>query len=325
MAKPVYTKERAQWILDNAEAKTYKDVNEFLDIFNAKFGLNQTLGSMSTYLNKHHISVKTTHMKFTDEMSKWIVDNASLGIFKNYKHFTEVFNAVHGTNVTTAAMTTHLSRIKVSVSTPANTDHYTEEENKWIIDNYANYNNDWVTFARDFNEQFGRTDMTNCRLAKHCERRLKIHKPKEKKGQVNRGTFVKGNKSGSTTRQCPVGTIRTYSTGKSKSPWIKVKLCEGDSGLLLENHHCHNMKRPWWMPLKDKVWIDNYGDIPEGYCVTVLDKDQFNCNIENLALIDRRGTGIMASHDWWSDNSKFTQIAIDWCNLYMTAKDNNVI
>lgn len=265
-----------------------------------------------------------TPRKYTKEMQDWIIENSNVMVYRSLHHFVDLFNAIWDADVTYQQMTTYLSRHKIQVTTNQTVDHYTEEQNQWICDNYANYDNDWVMFAKDFNEHFGRTDMTNCRLAKHCERRLKIHKPKEKKGQVNRGTFVKGNKSGSTTRQCPVGTIRTYSTGKSKSPWIKVKLCEGDSGLLLDNHHCHNMKRPWWMPLKDKVWIDHYGDIPEGYCVTVLDRDQFNCNIENLALIDRRGTGIMASHDWWSDNSKFTQIAIDWCNLYMTAKDKGV-
>ena len=260
---------------------------------------------------------------YTEDRIQWIKENAELGIFKTQKHFTDVFNAVHGTNVTYGSMNRKLYDLKISVKTPNNTDHYTEKENQWIKDNYSVYDNDWVSFARDFNAKFNRTDMTNCRLAKHCERRLNIHIPKEKKGRVNRGTFVKGNISSATEHQLPIGTVRTYTSKTSKILYVKVRLADGDSGLLRDAGH--NYKRPWWIPLKEKVWIDNYGEIPEGYSVVQLDRDYKNCDITNLAILNKRGSAIMMSKKWWTENAKLTGTAVQWCNLYIIAKDNNII
>lgn len=260
---------------------------------------------------------------YTKEMDKWIRENKDVMIYRNQKHFTDLFNAIHGTSITTDQMNQHLHRIGVQVLTSNNVAHYTEEQDKWLCENYDRYNNDWVALANDFNKVFG-TDYSNCRLAKHCERRLKIHNPikKEKGTKLNKGSFTVGNDKVSTKRQLPLGTIRIYTTKTCKMPMIKVKLTEGDSGSLRGNGH--NMKRPWWIPLKEKVWIDAYGEIPEGYRIVNLDGNTQNCELNNLALADARGLAIMGSHKWWSDNPKFTATAIEWCNLYITAKDKGV-
>lgn len=255
---------------------------------------------------------------YTDEMQKWIVDNAYTGVFKSQKNFTDVFNAIHRTKVSYQAMNTYLFRHGIVVKTKHNTSAYTEEMNDWLKNNYSVYDNDWVVLAQDFNSEFG-TDFSASRLRKYCERRLKIHTPKKKSGQVNRGTFYKGNKRTSTDRQAPIGTIRTYTSKTSKILYIKVKLTEGDSA-----NNGHNYKRPWWMPLKEKVWIDAHGEIPEGFSVIQLDRDYKNCNLDNLVLADKRGLAMMASYKWWSDNRTLNATGIQWCNLYMLSKDNDV-
>lgn len=255
---------------------------------------------------------------YTSEMQEWIIKNADSGVFKSQKNFTDVFNAIHGTKITYGAMHTHLHRHGITIRTHHNMSVYTEDMNNWLIANYSKYDNDWVMLARNFNSEFY-TDFSPSRLCKHCERKLKIHKPKRKAGQLNKGTFCKGEARTSTDRQAPIGTIRTYTSHTSKILMIKVKLAEGDSGLL--RNAGHNYKRPWWIPLKEKVWIDNFGEIPDGFRVIQLDRDYKNCDINNLVLADKRGLAIMASHKWWTDNDKFNATGIQWCNLYMTAKD----
>jgi len=275
-------------------------------------------------MNREKVGTRTPRT-YTHEMDKWIRENAHVMEYRNQKHFVDLFNAIHGTSITTQQMNQHLHRIGVSVSTTLNTYHYTEEMDKWLSDNYGKYDNNWVSLSKDFNSTFD-VAYSNCRLMKHCERTLKIHKPqkKEKGRRINKGSFSKGNNGSSTRRQLPIGTIRLYTSNTSKIPMIKVKLCEGDSGSVLGGNG-HNMKRPWWIPLKEKVWVDAHGEIPEGFTVVHLDHNTENCSLDNLALADKRGLAIMGSHKWWSDNVKFTATALEWCNLYMAAKDNAVL
>lgn len=259
---------------------------------------------------------------YTKEQDEWIKENAELGIFRNQKHFTDVFNALFNTNHSKQGMNTHLYRMGLVVKTDHHKKGCTEEQENWLINNFSKYNFDFVSMVKDFNELFG-TNRSNCSIAKYCERHLKLYTPRPKKGKVNKGTFSKGAKSTSTDRQALIGTIRTYTSHTSKILMIKVKLTDGDSGMICNRGH--NYKRPWWIPLKEKVWIDAYGEIPEGYSVIQLDRNYQNCELANLALADKRGLAIMGSHKWWSDNCNFNATGIQWCNLYMTAKDNGAI
>ena len=269
--------------------------------------------------SRKNVGTRTPRV-YTKEMQQWILANADLGIFKSQKHFTDVFNAIHNTNISYCAMNTHLYRYGIVVKTKNNTSVYTHEMHDWLVKNYSKYDNDWVVLAQDFNSEFD-TDFSASRLRKYCERKG-IHRPKKKCGKVNKGTFSKGSKSISTDRQAPIGTIRTYTSHTSKILMIKVKLADGDSGMICNRGH--NYKRPWWIPLKEKVWIDAHGEIPDGFKVIQLDRDYKNCSLDNLVLADKRGLAIMGSHKWWSDNSNFNKTGIQWCNLYMTAKDRGV-
>ena len=281
-------------------------------------------------MDRSRVGTRTPRV-YTKEMQQWILDNADTGVFKSQKNFTDVFNAIHGTSISYQAMNTHLHRYGIIVKTKHNSS-YTKEMDNWLIDNYSKYDNDWIALAHDFNLNFG-TDYSNCRLAKHCQRGLKIHTPAKKvshkyervdfKTIRNKGQFIKGQRSLATDKQAPIGTIRTYTSHTSKILYVKVKLTDGESGIL--SGKGHNYRRPWWIPLKEKVWIDAHGEIPEGYRVIQLDRDYKNCDLDNLALADKRGLAIMMSHKWWTDSSKFNATGVQWCNLYMTAKDNNVL
>ena len=230
-----------------------------------------------------------------------------------------MFNAIFKTSHTVQSVNTHLWRIGITLKTDHHKRGCTQEQKDWLISNFSKYDYDFVLMAKEFNNIFG-TNRSNCSIAKYCERNLKLYKPRPKRGQINKGTFVKGNKTTSTERQLPVGTIRQSRRNHKYIPVIKVQMCDGNSGSV-----GHNYKKPWWIPLKDKIFQDFYGNIPDGYSVVNLDGDSQNCDIKNLALLDKRGAAIMMNKDWWSDNRKFTGTAVQWCNLYMIAKDNSVL
>ena len=250
--------------------------------------------------------------RFTDEELKWIKDNLDVGVFKNQKHFTDVFNALFNTNVSQQSMNNMLFRRKWSVKTKHNTSQWTDEMTSWLKETYPNCNYDFVNLARDFNSVFNTNKSASC-ITKYLER-LEVHTPRPKKGQINKTTFKPRTPH---TKELPIGTIRYNSDGR---PFIKVKLCEGQN----VHRNGHNYKEPWWKPLQKKIWEDAYGELPEGYVVCSLNGNPNDTNIENIGIVDKRGTAVMAKKGWWTDNRVITADATRWCNLYYIAKDRGI-
>lgn len=251
--------------------------------------------------------------KYTDEQLKWIEGNLDVGVFRSQKHFTDVFNALFGTSVTYTAMTSVLFKRGWKLKTNYNSPHWTDEMDAWLENNYSAYACDFTQMAHDFNETFG-SDKSNCAITKRLERKG-IHKPRKKKGSVNKGCFQCGHRR---TEQLPVGTIRYNSDGR---PFIKVKECKGDSGN--KRGEGHNYREPWWKPLQKKIWEDHYGDVPDGYIVCSLNGDPSCTDIEQIGIIDKRGTARMAKNGWWDiDHTAIKATAVSWCNLYYALKDS---
>lgn len=329
-----YPAEQIEWIKIHSLAEEWENMKAFADAFNSQFGLNKSCSALNTVLNRHHIVLnsKMNNSRMTEEQLEWIKDNLDVGVFRNQQHFTDVFNAIFNKNLTRQAMSNILHHRGWSVKTKHNTSHWTAEMDEWLREKYSDCNYDFVGLADVFNKEFGTDKSAGC-ITKHLEC-MGVHTPRKKKNLQkkdiscsgnpdhiyrNRGMFAKGKPSASTDNQLPVGTIRIAQSNHVKIPFVKMQLCNGNSGQMRSRGH--NYKRPWWIPLKEKVWIDNYGEIPDGYCVVCIDGDQMNCDIGNLGLLDKRGTAIMASHQWWMNNKVLTENAITWCNLYLIAKD----
>lgn len=254
--------------------------------------------------------------KYTSEQLEWIEANLNAGVFRNQKHFTDVFNALFGTNISRAAMASALHIRGWSVSTVHNTSQWTAEMDEWVSKHYEGYNGDFISMTDDFNAVF-LTQKSNSCMQKHCVR-IGIHKPRKKTDAVNRGKFQTGKKN--PRGELPVGTIRYNNDG---APYIKVKLCNG------ENTHGvggHNYKEPWWKPLQKKIWEDNYGEVPEGYMVCSLSGKTGETDPNLLCLIDRRGSARMAKNGWWdAGHPEIRRAAVAWCNLYYTLKDHEEV
>lgn len=310
-----YTEAQAKWIKDNAGAKTWENFHAFADAFNSEFQDTRTVDSLQSYMLRRDIKFVTKN-RLTKEQSEWIKDNAQVIQWKSMKHFTDTFNALFGTDKSVKIMVSYLSRNGIQVRTKTKTSSYTDEMDDWLVKNFDRYGCDFVKLAEDFNARF-KTDYSSCRIAKHCQRGLKIHTPKEKSKAKNKGQFQPGKTN---KRGLPVGTIRYNSDNR---PFIKVLESDGQSGML--SGKGHNYKEPWWMPLQKKIWQDHFGEVPEGFEVVSLNGNPNDTGIKNIGLIDRRGKAVMAKKGWWSENSVITGNGVRWCNLYYTAKDNDVL
>ena len=117
-------------------------------------------------------------MRYPKEQEQWIKDNLQVMEWRNTKHFTDVFNLIFKENKNASAMNCYLNRNGMQLLTRKTAEHYTEAMDKWLVNNIAFYDGDFVRLAEDFNVKFG-TNYSNCRLAKRCER-MKIHNPRRK-------------------------------------------------------------------------------------------------------------------------------------------------
>ena len=127
--------------------------------------------------------------RFTKAELTWIKDNLDVGVFRNQKHFTDVFNALFNTDISVQSMATMLSRRGWSVKTKHNTNQWSSDMDEWLKRNYPTCNYDFVSLANNFNRVFNTDKSAGC-VTKHLER-MDVHTPRPKKGQINKGTFKK--------------------------------------------------------------------------------------------------------------------------------------
>lgn len=313
----LFTVEQDIWLYSNSRAKKWDSIADFTDAFNKKFGLSKSPDSIANHMSRQRmpsVDCKTTDRQnsWTPEYREWIESNLHTGIFKNRQHFLNTFNAIFNENKTLTALTQYMSANGLILDTKYNSSRYTEEQEEWLKENCSNYPV-FADLVKAFNSTFN-LNKSHASLTSKCQS-LGI-RLSDSSRRINSGNFKKGIKYGA--EECPIGTIRLNK--QTNLCYIKVKLCNGQTN----REHGHNYREPFWKMLQNKIWEDNYGAIPEGYIACSLTNDPLEQNIENIALIDKRGKCIMGRREWWSDNAKFTNTAVQWCNLYFVAKDNGV-
>lgn len=242
-------------------------------------------------------------MKYTDEQLTWIQNNLDVRVFRNQKHFVDVFNALFNTDVSQHAMATMLSKRGLHLITAQNKSKWTAKMDEWLKTHYAEYEYDFVYMARDFNAKFHTDKSAGC-LRRHLES-IGIHERRR-------------NSQGMSGRRCelPIGTIRYNNNGR---PYIKVMLMNKGGG----RSTCHSFREPYWKSLQKKIWEDHYGEVPKGFVVCSLNDDPCDTDIRNIGIIDKRGTTMMVHNDWWNiDNVEIKRTAVQWCNLNCAVKDS---
>lgn len=294
MGKKKYSDAQVLWLEYNASAKVWKSRSEFMDAFKETFNLDITRSQFTNLLCYYDIKpmTKQTESLFTEKQKMWLIENAQSGLFKTCKELTKVYNALFKQNRNHENMYSYLHQWGVSLDTGYNRGKYDNEMDEWLIKNFDKYTQ-YEELAKKFNQKF-KTQKTAAALAHRCTRSLGL------KRQIHR--FKKGEPSVNAKQ---VGTI-SYRKGE---PWVKVN---------------DNNDKSAWKPLRKVIYEKHSGKVPDGYCVVSLDGDKSNVDKDNLYLMDRRGTVIMAKNGWWTGNKVLTANGCRWCNLYCTAKDNGV-
>lgn len=289
-----YTDALVLWLKHNATAKVWENRNELLRALNKKFKAQITKSQFKNLLLYYDIKPTTTQTEsvFTEEQKNWLIENAKSSNFKDCKHLTRTYNIVFKQCRTHDNIYSNLSRWGVSLKSSFNEKKYTKEQDQWLIDNFQAYK-DYNVLAEKFNLEFD-TQKTKHSISHRCTRGLGLKREPTR--------FKKGE----TVNAKPIGTV----SHRSKETFIKVN---------------NNNDKSAWIPLKKYLWEKSHGKVPEGFCVVVLDGDKTNIEKDNLYLIDRRGTATMAKYGWWTSNRVITANGCQWCNLYYTSKDKEVL
>jgi hypothetical protein len=138
----------------------------------------------------------------------------------------------------------------------------------------------------------------------------KVYREAYKLGLKKSEAFLKSEASGRITSQLHFGKLSQFKKGMT--PWNKgktglkntstTKFKKGslphntlvDGAITIRND---NRGIPYqfvrvalskWMHLHVKMWIDEYGPIEKGMCVTFKDGNTMNCTIDNLQLLTRQ-------------------------------------
>lgn len=294
MGNKKYTDAQIMWLEMNGYSRVRNNREEFRAEFNKTFGLDLDIYKFNNLIDYYKIKIctKQTESIFSDEQKQWLIANAKSGRFKNCRHLTDTYNALFKDRRKSENINSYLSTWGVHLNTEYSKSKYSVEMDEWLKANYLSFKTT-KDAVRAFNEEFN-IDKSEAALTHHC-RNIGL-KRNSTKFQKNRSNL----------RSRKIGDIVTRKDEK----WIKVN-SDGNK---------HD-----WMPLRKYVWEQTYGKVPEGYCVVFLTDNHKDVSLKNLGLIDRRGTVIMSKLDWWSSNRVITGDAVQWCNLYLTAKDGGVL
>jgi hypothetical protein len=235
-------------------------------------------------------------IRYTDEQVEWLFENCLS--YTSYRTLTKDFNYRFGTDKSVQAIQQYVTKVfKVHLKTKKLLEHFTEEQEKWLIDNFRQFST-YKDLTDEFNRIFLR-DKTVSAIRDKCNKQFGLI------GMNNSGQFKMGNNK----EQCPIGTIRNGGNGYI---YIKVKDAKGS--------YISGYEKPYWLPIQEKIWIDHYGEIPEGKMVMFLDGNRDNLDIDNLYCIDRKISAIMASNKWFTESREHTLTAIKWCELFYAMK-----
>lgn len=235
-------------------------------------------------------------LPYTYEQIDWLFNNYET--YNSYRDIRNDFNIRFNTNKSVNAIQQYMTKsLKIRLVTSKTEAHYTEEQEKWLTDNYKVFSS-YEELTTAFNRTFRRTKPIRS-IREKCSKRLGLT------GIGNPGRFQTGH----VQEQCPIGTIRKCSNGCS---YIKV----------IDNQYSYisGYSEPYWLPVQKKVWQDHYGEVPEGKMIIFLDGNRDNLDIENLYCINRKISAIMAKNKWYTMSSEHTLTAIKWCELHYAMK-----
>lgn len=173
---------------------------------------------------------------------------------------------------------------------------YTKAEDDWLVENYNSFET-VEKLKNAFNNEFLK-NKTKAAIYDRCYKKMNLKRK-------NDGKF--GNK---VKEQLPIGTIRKSQT------MTYIKMLDVPIGTCFSGY-C----RPYWIPLQEKIYCENYGHLEKGYFVCFLDGDNTNFDIDNLYAINRKISATMSKSQWWSSDRDLTLAGIKYWELYYAKKE----
>lgn len=191
--------------------------------------------------------------KYTKEIEKTIIDNYSN---MSSTELCDLLKSRHNFEASVMSLKSKLKRMRKMQKIGrkhAKRHNYSEEENKWLIEQTKNYN--YINLHKLFNEKFG-AEVNAQALQFHCLNKLNIRISNTQKGDYH--------------------SVLTKNIGSERWDngywWVKVN----DS---------QNGKRKNWKQKHRYIWEQYYGKIPPRHRVIFLDEDKNNFDINNLACV----------------------------------------
>lgn len=157
-----YSLEEREWLI------AHKDMprKDLVVAFNARFGRNQTLGALSTFMGKKlGITRKDYHLPYSSEQIAFLREN----IYEPRKKLTAMFNERFGCNRSVDAISKYVTT-NISVICPENAFNYTDE----MLDFLRQYKESGITYvqlASLFNKRFSLNKNKN-QICHVCRDRL---------------------------------------------------------------------------------------------------------------------------------------------------------
>lgn len=236
---------------------------------------------------------------YKDFHRKWLEENKDN--YNSYEDLTHDFNKTFKCEKSTNALQQFITkRCGIYLSTEKTLLRFTREQENFLVENFHKCNG-YEELTVLYNKAFGDSRSVS-QISDKCAKRLKLT------GMNNKTRYKPGNGK----EQCPIGTVRKTTNGAT---YIKV--------LNSKSSYAKGYREPWWIPIQKKVYQDEYGEVPNGKMVIFLDGNSENLSIENLYMIDRKISAILAKNGWYSHNAERTLTAIKWCELHYALKNQN--
>ena len=213
-----------------------------------------------------------------DWHDEWIEEN--LNRFSSYSALCDEYNRIFGTSVNYRSLKGHVKRVLGLDKTRQNYRKFTEEQREFLKENYSKYNN--RELHRIFNEKFNET--RTMRSIKQFGFYYGLQVDEDVKQTYRRANLDQ--------ESCPKATREAGA--------VRV---ECGRPLMKDQ----NGK---WSTMAKVVWEKEHGPVPEGYIVTTLNNDPFDCRPENIVMISQHCHGYLSKFNLRSTDPEITKTGI---------------